>query len=243
MKDLYVAARRLYETAFPGEDAAFTDALFALAFPKYLHALGEGGKLFSMLFALPYSIVTKEGEREAYYLYAVATDPAARGKGYARQLLSEVAAKCAPVFLRPMSPSLFDFYTRAGLSPFSPYAEKAGDATPDGKVYELLDPAAYLSRREAFLKPPFCRMTKEFLGLSYLYGGAVALEGRFAALFEKDGDKVLFKEWCGDVSFAGGAAAFLGAAHYRVRYADADGSPFGMGVGMPVDAAFLAALD
>ena len=49
MKDLYTAAKRLYNEAFPGEDAAFTDALFALGFPRYLEGLSDKGTLCSML--------------------------------------------------------------------------------------------------------------------------------------------------------------------------------------------------
>ena len=36
MKDLYKLSRALYDEAFPGEDARFTEALFALGFQAFL---------------------------------------------------------------------------------------------------------------------------------------------------------------------------------------------------------------
>jgi GNAT superfamily N-acetyltransferase len=244
LKDLYTAAKRLYEQAFPGEDAAFCEALFAHGFPKHLVAMSEHGELCSMLFALPYPIMTEQGAQTAHYLYAVATDEKHRGKGYARKLLRRVAARGTPVFLRPMSPSLFDFYKSAGFTPFSPYREWAGEAKEgDVNGFSLLSPDAYLAARDTFLTAPYCRMTPEFLSLCFSVGGAVGMDGRFAALFERDGDTVLFKEWWGDPALAPLAASFLGAKHFTARTKDAGGAPFGVGVNIPQDTVFLAALD
>ena len=244
MKDLYKLARALYDEAFPGEDARFTEALFALGFPTHLVAMGEGKDLASMLFALPYDIITAEGTQKAHYLYAVATAKAHRGKGYAKKLLRRVAERGTPVFLRPMSPSLFDFYKSAGFLPFSPYREWRGDAE-DGDLtgFASLSKEEYLTARDRFLKPPYCRMKADFLSLSFSLGGAVGLAGRFAALFERDGDTVLFKEWWGDAALAPLAAKFLGAAHFTARTPDKDGTPFGVGIGIPEGTVFLAALD
>lgn len=245
MKDLYAAARRLYETCFPGEDPAFLDRLFALAFPAYLEGLSDGGELLSMLFALPYPLVTSEGVIEARYLYAVATDPRYRGRGYAKTLLSQIAGEGKPVFLRPSTPALFDFYKKAGFSPISPYREIAGGAegTPEGIA--ALSPDGYLAARDALLSPPYCRMTREFLSLCFADGtaGAVGAPGRFAALYEREGGAVRFTEWCGDPAHAPRAAAFLGAKTYTARVPDKSGIPFGAGVDIPEDAVFLAALD
>lgn len=244
MKDLYQLSRALYDEAFPGEDERFIEALFALGFPTHLVAMGEGKDLASMLFALPYDIVTADGVQKAHYLYAVATAKAHRGKGYAKKLLRRVAERGVPVFLRPMSPSLFDFYKGAGFLPFSPYREWEG-AAEDGDLTGLvmLSKEEYLTARDGFLTPPYCRMTADFLKLSFSSGGAVGLDGRFAALFERDGDTVLFKEWWGDPAFAPQAAKFLGAASFVARTPDESGTPFGVGIGIPEGTVFLAALD
>ncbi len=244
MKDLYKLSRALYDEAFPGEDARFTEALFALGYPKHLVAMGEGSELASMLFALPYDIVTEKGRMQANYLYAVATARAHRGRGYAKKLLKRVADRGIPVFLRPMSPSLFDFYKAAGFTPFSPYREWQGNAESDDAVgFTALSKEEYLTARDTFLQPPYCRMTTDFLSLSFSLGGAVGLDGRFAALYERNGDTVFFKEWWGDPALAPQATGFLGAAKFVARTPDKDGTPFGMGIGIPAGTVFLAALD
>lgn len=244
LKDFYKAARKLYEEAFPSEDAAFTDALFAYGFPQHLVAMSEGGELLSMLFALPYPIVTENGPVTAHYLYAVATAKAHRGKGYAKKLLRRVAARGTPVFLRPMSPSLFDFYQSAGFTPVSPHREWSGDAAAgDTNGFSHLSKEEYLTARDGFLQPPYCRMTTDFLTLSFSIGGAVGLPGSFAALYEKNGDTVFFKEWWGDPALAPRAATFLGATHFHARTSDKNGTPFGVGIDLPQDTVFLAALD
>lgn len=243
MKDLYTVAKKLYEAGFPGEDPAFTDALFALGFPQHLEGIAERGTLLSMLFALPYPVITAQGELPARYLYAVATDPDHRGKGYAKRLLRELIAEGTPVFLRPMSPSLFDFYRDAGFTPFSPYREVEGKAQGDPVGIATLSPEEYLSARDGFLQAPYCRMSKEFLSLCFTLGGAVGEAGKFAALYERDGDTVLFKEFWGDVANAPRAAALLGAASYTARFADPEGTPFGVCANLPTDTVFLAALD
>ena len=244
MKDLYTRSRALYDEAFPGEDDRFTEALFALGFPTHLVAMGEGKDLASMLFALPYDIVTESGTLQANYLYAVATAKAHRGKGYAKKLLRRVAERGIPVFLRPMSPSLFDFYKAAGFTPFSPYREWTGDAEAgDTAGFAALTREEYLAARDGFLRPPYCRMTTNFLSLSFSLGGAVGLEGRFAALYERNGDTVFFKEWWGDAALAPRAAAFLNATKFVARTPDKNGTPFGVGIGIPAGTVFLAALD
>lgn len=247
MKDLYTAARALYLDAFEGEDPAFVDALFAMGFPRHLVAMGDGGKLVSMLFALPYAIATEQGKIDARYIYGVATDKNYRGKGYAKRLLAEVASRGTPVFLRPMSPSLFDFYAKAGFTPFSPLSTITGEVCADDLTrtsgIQRLSRTAYLTLRDTMLQKPHCRMSEEFLALSFLDGGAVGAYGRFIALYEKHGDTVLFKEWFGNREDIAHAAAYLGATHYEARYPDENGTPFGVGIGIPQGTLFLAALD
>lgn len=247
MKDLYAAARALYLEAFEGEEPHFVDALFAKGFPHHLVAMGDGGKLVSMLFALPYPIQTAQGLMDAHYIYGVATAKEYRGKGYAKRLLAEAASHGTPVFLRPMAPSLFRFYEDAGFVPFSPYSVQKGDVTDADRAectgIQRLSPTAYLTLRDARVARPHCRMSEDFLSLAYLDGGAVGAYGRFIALFEWYGDTVVFKEWLGDIADAKRAAAYLGAAHYEVRYPDANGTPFGMGIGVPDGTIFLSALD
>lgn len=247
MAELYRACRTLFETAFPDGAKDWNDALFQLAMPNFLRVIQTGEHPDAMLFSIPYAIKTAENAVDARYLYAVATDPALRGRGLATALLKRVIAEGYPVFLRPSSDTLFDFYQRAGLVPVSPFREEGGSAAdappPDGMEILRVTPAAYLLQREKFLRPPFAAPSAEFLSLAFLYGGAVAADGRFAALFEWRQNTVYFKEWLGDRALAPYAAAYLGAAAYRLRTPAEDGRPFGMAANCPGDLQFLIALD
>ena len=239
------AMRELWALAF-GDSGPYVDNFFHNYYrPERMIVLEENGLVramtawFDTTFVLP-----GEEEARAAYLYAVATAKAHRGKGYAKKLLRRVAERGTPVFLRPMSPSLFDFYKSAGFTPFSPYREWEG-AAEDGDLagFAALSKEEYLAARDGFLQPPYCRMTADFLSLSFSLGGAVGLDGRFAALFERSGDTVLFKEWWGDATLAPQAAKFLGATDFVARTPDKNGTPFGVGIGIPAGTVFLAALD
>ena len=188
-------------------------------------------------------MVSDQERYKAGYLYAVATAKKFRGKGHAKRLLARVAAMDKPVFLRPMSPSLFDFYKSAGFTPFSAHTECRGDAAGEIEGITHLDEHAYLAVRDTLAPLPYCRPTPKYLALSFAFGGAVCKAGEFAALYERDGDTVLFKEWWGDTKSIPRAAKFLGAKHYCARYSDQGCTPFGMGVGVPEGCRFLAALD
>lgn len=238
---LYDACRALYDAAFPGEPETFTKAMFDRYFPHCLRVIREGDQPTAMLFSIPYPLVTASGVTEAHYLYAVATHPDHRGKGLARRLLQEEAARY-PVFLRPMTPSLFDFYEKVGFRPLSPLGIRAGEAAPNGEGCRLLTPQEYLDRRDAIAPLPHCRPTLDFLSLYAHDGGFVETEGALA-LYEKSGEAILFKEYWGDPVFAPRMAAFLGGARFELRQRDENGTPFGMGASMPYEAAFLAALD
>lgn len=244
MKDLYTACRALYESAFGSDPKAWNDALFRHVMPDHLRVISEGDRPLSMLFSIPYPIKTAQGMIEARYLYAVATDPAYRGKGLARQLLQSVAGEGYPVFLRPSSEGLFSFYQKAGFSPISPMHTEVGTAA-NGEVAALrqLSAEEYLGARAAFLSEPYAAPTPPFLSLGFSLGGAVMLENEFVAFYERHGDLVWFKEWLGNREFAPRVAAFLGAAQYKLRTPDMGGKPFGVGIGVPRELAFSIALD
>ena len=232
----------LYQIAFPGEPEAFTTALFDRFYPECIRTVCENGKPISMLFALPYPLVTADGVREARYLYAVATHPDHRGKGLAARLLREEAARY-PVFLRPMTPSLFDFYKKIGFTPISPLLEREATAAPDNGRCRLLSKAAYSAARAALAPLPTCAPTETFLSLYEAEGGFVTCGAEAIALYERQGALILFKEFWGDPALAPHMAGFLGGEQLKLRYRHADGTPFGVGIGIPADAAFLAALD
>ena len=240
---LYEEARTLYDLAFPGEAPAFAEALFDAYFEKQLRTVFADGRLASMLFSIPYSVISASGVQDARYLYAIATHPQYRGRGYAKQLIAREAEE-HPVFLRPMSPSLFDFYAKAGLVPFSPITVYEGAAQHDARIRaERLSIDAYLALREKLAPRPVCRMTEQFLGVASVFGGMVGVGEACAALFDRDGERVIFKEWWGNADFAPHIAAYLGASSYELRLPDASGAPFGVMQGLSPETLFLAAMD
>ncbi|MBE6555497.1 MAG: GNAT family N-acetyltransferase [Ruminococcaceae bacterium] len=243
MKEPYGACRALFEEAFPGVAARWNDALFARYFPEHVRFLARDGKLLSMLFSIPYPVKTPDGVADARYIFGVATPREQRGRGYATELLHAEMERGVPLFLRPADESLFSFYRRVGLVPFSPYREEQGEAAGDPCGIRSLTMHAYTEAREELLPLPHVTPTPAFLELAEMTGGAVGEQGSFAALYEREGDSVYFKEWCGDSGAAPRAAAFLGAARYRLRTPDPEGRPFGMTAGLPADTVFLPALD
>jgi len=87
-------------------------------------AYREEGKIVSMLFLVPCSWDGVAG----YYVYACATLPQCRGKGYMKALLDAAFEKAQNekafgLILIPATLSLFDFYGKHGFQTFSHIAE------------------------------------------------------------------------------------------------------------------------
>lgn len=236
------ACMRLYDMAFPGESEAFTRAMFDRYAPLYLRTVCEDGEPISMLFSIPYPIITENGTLDARYLYAVATHPDHRGKGLAKRLLLQEAAE-HPVFLRPMSESLFDYYGKVGFAPFSPVEMKTDEATAPSGAERIISSLEFLSLRDTLAPLPHCRPTEQFLSLYENGGGTVAYGSDAVAIFERTDGGILFKEYWGDPDFAPRLAAFLGGKRFELRRAAQNGQCFGVGIGVPAGTAFLAALD
>lgn len=75
------------------------------------------GKPVSMLTLMPAKLHEKTGERNVYYVYAVATLPEARGKGYSSKLLNYINEITEDsTFLQPATKDLENFYERNGYS-------------------------------------------------------------------------------------------------------------------------------
>ena len=242
MQQDLAACRALYDICFPDE-GAFADALFLTYAPDCLRTIEIDGAVAAMLFSIPYPIVLENGTQSARYLYAVATHPDHRGKGLASRLLREEAAR-GPVFLRPMSPELFDFYKKVGFAPFSPLETLRGQASGQALPHlRALTAAEYASERARFAPRPTCAPDVDFLTLATKFGGAVAFGNTALALYETVGETVRFKEWWGTADLAPRVAGALGATAFELRRVSAGGVPFGVGVGVSEDTAFLAAMD
>ena len=87
-------------------------------------AYRENGRIVSMLFLIPCYWDGAAG----YYVYACATLPQFRGRGYMKRLLDATFEqaqneKAFGLVLIPAQPPLFDFYEKYGFQPFSQIAE------------------------------------------------------------------------------------------------------------------------
>ncbi len=106
--------KKLYMDAFH-DDQEFTDLLFDRFFDSSCEYIYEDGEIISMLFAIDVTLDNLNGK----YVYAVATNEKYRGKGYMSRLFQSVYDKYSNDFdflcLKPMSESLFDYYSRLGF--------------------------------------------------------------------------------------------------------------------------------
>ncbi len=116
------ALMSLWMQAFEG-DTANDIALFFDTFDHTQTAfvLCEGERVFSMLFLLPITIEDATRHVPAGYVYAGATHPDARGKGYYRRLLDYVGETAKQegieaLVLRPATDMLAESYRRMGFS-------------------------------------------------------------------------------------------------------------------------------
>lgn len=118
--------------------------------------LKEDGVLCSMLALPEVGLVSARGQTlRAGYVYALATTPEARGKGYAARLL-EGAARLGGklgyhcLFTVPAQPSLFGFFGGCGYRPACYHRRITAQAAP--AAVTSITPAEYGALREEWLR-------------------------------------------------------------------------------------------
>lgn len=116
--------RDLWHLVF-GDSYDYIDAFFA-AFPSedIVHTLSVDGQVVSVLYALPLTLADGKRSWPVVYIYAVATLPEYRGRGYMSLLMSKVEQLLCErgvsfLYLLPASEGLRDFYARLGYAPCS----------------------------------------------------------------------------------------------------------------------------
>lgn len=108
--------RDIYRQAFHDPDTVFEDLLFDTC-GNYCQTLKAGGRVVSMLFALPCDITFENRTEDGIYIYAAATLKEYRGKGYMNRLLENVKSTTQSlIFLRPATEPLIGFYKKAGFT-------------------------------------------------------------------------------------------------------------------------------
>ena len=209
------AQQRLWKAVFGDDDAYIRLFYDCLGGELQVPVVVEDGVLVSMLALLPMALsLPGGGTASAQYVYALATDPAARGKGYGRQLLrwtdrflSGQGVDCLTIV--PAEPSLFKFFATVDFA--ASFSTRKVEllqnmvAAPEaGDLAEPASPEAYNAIRDRLLAgTPSVRYPEKLirlqLGLGALSGGGLyrvvagGAEGCAAAEYV-DEDSVLFKE-------------------------------------------------
>ena len=117
------AQKALWKAAFGDEDRYIDWFYECCGGSADVLEVVEEGRLASMLALLPQTLTLPGGgTASGWYIYALATDPGARSKGYGRQLLrfvdgylAERGADCVTTV--PAEPSLFKFFGTVGFAP------------------------------------------------------------------------------------------------------------------------------
>lgn len=197
----------LWKTCF-GDDESYTRRFFARYNPlRHAFAATEGDAVLAMTMWLPQTLRADGRRYPAAYLYAVATDPAHRGKGlcrdllgYAQDTLARHGAACTT--LVPSSESLFDFYAKLGYqTAFScdQWEQEAGQTPAVGMRARPISDREYVQMRQAVL--PACSAEWDATALRYQSalcsqsgGGFFALSADGCAICERTEQGLFVKE-------------------------------------------------
>lgn len=207
--------------------------------------LWEDGRLCSMLALPEMTLSFADGQQvRAGYIYALATAPEARGKGYAARLLQyagDVAKErgYACLITVPAQPSLFEFFGRCGYEPA--FWNRRVMAQPVQVSATKVGPSEYNALREALLRHT-CHVTygEGLLAFQQILcreegSGLYRLElphGPACAAVERWPGYLVVKELLchpedEQVAAEGAAALCGGSAEVRLPASAREGVPFG----------------
>lgn len=233
--------KELWKLAF-GDDDAYIDYFYAHSEESQVLLLLENGVVWTMVALFPMTVTLPQGETlSSAYIYALATHPDARKKGFGRFILNyvdyylqESGKDCVTIV--PAEPSLYRYFATTGFEPTCStrkveLLQSMVDPPADGDCIAPVSPADYAALRERLLSGSFRVTYGESLlayqqGLSQMERGdlfrlTVAGKEGLAAAEYLDEDTVLVKELLLPPAAQAGGAALLAdrmpARRYHLR--------------------------
>ncbi len=211
------ALTRLWQDCF-GDSEAFIRLFFDTAYaPERCRCVFEEDTPAAALYWFD---VYCRGQKMAY-IYAVATDPAHRGKGFCRALMADTHAVLTregyrAAMLVPEGEALRRMYAGFGYEPGTTAVEVTCVAGGDPVAFRTIGREEFALRRRRML--PAGGVIQEGENLLYLehQTAFVAGEGFLAAVHLK-GEEAFFQELLGDAAKLPGLLAALGAKRATAR--------------------------
>ena len=176
--------------------------------PEHSLVLCENDVAVSMLFMFPIDIKIEGKSFNGNYIYAVATDPAHRGKGYSSQLLKEAHSIMSKngvdlSLLVPASESLFNYYGERdfindfylNISTITPLEDELVqiNITSLAKVMQMRND--HFSKHKIFGSWSFDALEYCDLDVAVCGGEVLSFDGGYAVCYPED-EKVIIKEIC-----------------------------------------------
>lgn len=198
------ALHRLWETVF-GDPPEIVEAFFDCFPPESAGwTVRRGDTICSAAYLLPGNwLLTETAYRPMGYVYAVATAPGERKKGYAGALMGAMAREADErgllLYTRPAEPSLFPWYRETLGAEHVASMEELEILRADNSIFSPpsavtpLSPAQYSARREALLADrPHVLLSENLLRLQQTFsaaagGGLFAVEQGCCACEIRDG--------------------------------------------------------
>ncbi len=197
---------RILKLAFP-EDSVEEIELLTSRFFSFAYVMREDDTVVSVLFLLPAHLEYRQTRYPVAYIYAGATDPAYRGRGYYRRLIDYICRVAKDngvkaVFLRPADDQLAKSYARMGFVVSMPREMCAGDVPKrfdngrcislDAKQYRLLRNTALRQQMIPFIDWDECVLTQWFAWCQ-----CIKTDNAFG-IISSDEDAIHVWEWFGD---------------------------------------------
>lgn len=202
--------RSLWKKAF-WDTEEFLDIFFSRGFSrKRCRCVTIGNEVAAAL----YWFGVQCGSEEYAYLYAVATDPAYRGRGFCRALMEDVGQLlagqgCAGLILVPQDDRLAAMYRKMGYRDCCSVTEFTAPAEDTPLPLRRLTPAEYAEARRRFL--PEDAVIQERENLDFLSGYALFFTGGgWLAAVSLEGKKLRCHELLGDPDAAYALVSALG---------------------------------